>query len=91
MVALTILQRRLASSPEAIAQSLRRRRERHEKRLRELEFLQPARRGLGEGGRGAVVSVRAASTATLDPKDAESVERLIDEELALAPRNQWRR
>ena len=38
--ALTILQRRLASSPEAIYQSLRRRRERLEKRLREVELLQ---------------------------------------------------
>lgn len=38
--ALTILQRRLASSPEAIYQSLRRRRERLEKRLRELQVLQ---------------------------------------------------
>src|SRR5438093_7867865 len=38
--ALTILQRWLASSPEAIYQSLRRRRERLEKRLRELEVLQ---------------------------------------------------
>src|SRR5215210_5242953 len=38
--ALTILQRRLASSPEAIRQSLRRRRERLEGRLRELELLQ---------------------------------------------------
>src|SRR5277367_2559447 len=38
--ALTILQRRLASSPEAIYQSLRRRRERLESRLRELETLQ---------------------------------------------------
>lgn len=37
--ALTILQRRLASSPEAIYQSLRRRRERLESRLRELEVL----------------------------------------------------
>ena len=36
--ALTILQRRLASSPEAIYQSLRRRRERLEKRLREEQF-----------------------------------------------------
>ncbi len=42
--ALTILQRRLASSPEAIFQSLHRRRERLEKRLRELELQQ---RGLG--------------------------------------------
>ena len=38
--ALTILQRRLASSPEAIYQSLRRRRQRLEQRLRELEVLQ---------------------------------------------------
>jgi SNF2 family DNA or RNA helicase len=38
--ALTILQRRLASSPEAIYQSLRRRKERLESRQRELEVLQ---------------------------------------------------
>jgi len=37
--ALTILQRRLASSPEAIYQSLKRRRERLQKRLREEELL----------------------------------------------------
>ncbi len=37
--ALTILQRRLASSPESIYQSLRRRRERLEKRLREEQLL----------------------------------------------------
>lgn len=37
--ALTILQRRLASSPEAIYQSLHRRRERLEKRLHELESI----------------------------------------------------
>ncbi|MBV8358853.1 MAG: DEAD/DEAH box helicase family protein, partial [Deltaproteobacteria bacterium] len=37
--ALTILQRRLASSPEAIYQSLRRRRERLDKRLREEKLL----------------------------------------------------
>ncbi len=36
--ALTILQRRLASSPEAIYQSLKRRRERLEKRLKELQL-----------------------------------------------------
>ncbi|MGB9623959.1 MAG: helicase-related protein [Phycisphaerae bacterium] len=40
--ALTILQRRLASSPEAIYQSLRRRRERLEKRLREEQLLKRA-------------------------------------------------
>ena len=38
--ALTVLQRRLASSPEAIYQSLRRRRERLEGKLAELELLQ---------------------------------------------------
>ncbi len=38
--ALTVLQRRLASSPEAIYQSLRRRKERLERRLREVELLQ---------------------------------------------------
>ncbi|NLX96767.1 MAG: DEAD/DEAH box helicase, partial [Rhodopirellula sp.] len=37
--ALTVLQRRLASSPEAIYQSLRRRKERLEKRLREEQML----------------------------------------------------
>src|SRR5208283_3558782 len=37
--ALTILQRRLASSPEAIYQSLKRRRERLEKRVREEQLL----------------------------------------------------
>ncbi|MFS8640294.1 MAG: DUF3883 domain-containing protein [Symbiobacteriaceae bacterium] len=51
--ALTILQRRLASSPEAIYQSLRRRRERLERRLREEE----ARR------RGAEALVRLAAGA----------------------------
>jgi SNF2 family DNA or RNA helicase len=40
--ALTILQRRLASSPEAIYHSLRRRRERLEKRLREEQLLNRA-------------------------------------------------
>lgn len=42
--ALTILQRRLASSPEAIYQSLKRRKERLEKRLREFEA---ERQGVG--------------------------------------------
>lgn len=41
--ALTILQRRLASSPEAIYQSLRRRRERLEERLREEQILRRGR------------------------------------------------
>ena len=50
--ALTILQRRLASSPEAIYQSLRRRRERLEKRIREEQLLK----------RGADVRIDAGPT-----------------------------
>lgn len=66
--ALTILQRRLASSPEAIYQSLRRRRERLESRLRELELLQ----------RGAV---SAASGPGLDDEDIENLEDAPDDEV----------
>jgi SNF2 family DNA or RNA helicase len=58
--ALTILQRRLASSPEAIYQSLRRRRERLESRLRELEVLQ---RG------GQTTTILPASLPALDRDD----------------------
>ncbi len=72
--ALTTLQRRLASSPEAIAQSLRRRRERLEKRLRELELLQ----------RGAAVSALAAATPTLDREDVEDLEEAPENEVEAA-------
>jgi superfamily II DNA or RNA helicase len=51
--ALTILQRRLASSPEAIFQSLRRRRERLEKRLREDELLA---RGAAFAAKGRILT-----------------------------------
>jgi SNF2 family DNA or RNA helicase len=71
--ALTILQRRLASSPEAIYQSLRRRRERLESRLRELEVLQ---RG------GQVASILAASLPALDAEDVEDLEDAPDDEVA---------
>ena len=57
--ALTILQRRLAFSPEAIYQSLRRRRERLESRLRELELLQ----------RGAQPAQTLPGTRTIDAED----------------------
>lgn len=67
--ALTILQRRLASSPEAIYQSLRRRRERMESRLRELEVLQ----------RGAAAAIIPAYKL-LDPEDIEDLEEAPDEE-----------
>ncbi len=69
--ALTILQRRLASSPEAIHQSLRRRRERLEKRLRELELLQ----------RGALVAEMLGPTRELDADDIEDLEEAPETEL----------
>jgi hypothetical protein len=69
--ALTILQRRLASSPEAIYQSLRRRRERLEKRLRELELLQ----------RGAAVAPPALAGPMLDADDVEDLEEAPETEI----------
>lgn len=70
--ALTILQRRLASSPEAIYQSLRRRRERLESRLRELEVL---RRG------GQLGAAMAATVPVLDREDVEDLEDAPDAEV----------
>jgi SNF2 family DNA or RNA helicase len=73
--ALTILQRRLASSPEAIYQSLRRRRERLESRLRELELLQ----------RGARVGdAITAAVPQLDEEDVEDFEDAPDNEVEAA-------
>ncbi len=72
--ALTILQRRLASSPEAIFQSLRRRRERLESRLRELEVLQ----------RGAQAAAVAPVGPALDPDDIEDLEDAPDDEVQAA-------
>jgi superfamily II DNA or RNA helicase len=71
--ALTILQRRLASSPEAIYQSLRRRRERLEKRLRELELLQ----------RGAATSALTSDYPILDADDVEDLEDSPQNEIEL--------
>ena len=66
--ALTILQRRLASSPEAIYQSLKRRRERLEKRLREEKLL---KRG---------VDTRVDTTEGLAlPVDEDGVDEFYDE------------
>lgn len=67
--ALTILQRRLASSPEAIYQSLRRRRERLEKRLREVELLK----------RGAEVSLGGGPS--WDDDDFEDLDEAPEEEV----------
>jgi superfamily II DNA or RNA helicase len=72
--ALTILQRRLASSPEAIYQSLRRRHERLEKRLRELELLQ----------RGAAVPASVPAGPVLDADDVEDLEEAPEVEVEAA-------
>ncbi|MDF0675643.1 MAG: helicase-related protein [Nitrospira sp.] len=73
--ALTILQRRLASSPEAIYQSLRRRCERLESRQRELELLQ----------RGGQPAPAVPTTGpTLDADDVEDLEDAPDNEVEQA-------
>jgi len=72
--ALTILQRRLASSPDAIFHSLRRRRERLEKRRRELEILQ----------RGAAVSTPAIAGKVLEADDIEDLEEAPESEVEAA-------
>jgi superfamily II DNA or RNA helicase len=70
--ALTVLQRRLASSPEAIYQSLRRRRERLEKKLRELELVQRGSAGPPIAG------------PTLDADDIEDLEDAPENEVETA-------
>ena len=70
--ALTILQRRLASSPEAIYESLHRRRERLEDRLREYQLLE-------RGGRQ--VSVSMATGWELDQEDIEDLEDSPEDEI----------
>jgi SNF2 family DNA or RNA helicase len=72
--ALTILQRRLASSSEAIYQSLRRRRERLEKRLREMEILQ----------RGGGVPAPGIGGPILDADDVEDLEEAPENEVEIA-------
>jgi len=66
--ALTILQRRLASSPEAIYQSIQRRRERLEKRLREEKLLK----------RGAEARIDALEEITVS-MDSEETDAFYDE------------
>lgn len=69
--ALTMLQRRLASSPEAIYQSLRRRRERLEKKLREVELMQ----------RAAILAGPAQDVPELDADDIDSLDDAADDEM----------
>ncbi|MCK4415231.1 MAG: DUF3883 domain-containing protein [Candidatus Eisenbacteria sp.] len=69
--ALTILQRRLASSPEAIYQSLCRRRARLEKRQREMELLH----------RGAQAEILAPTGPILDDEDFEDLDEAPDNEV----------
>lgn len=72
--ALTILQRRLASSPEAIYQSLRRRRERLEKRIREEQLLK----------RGAEARLSTASASpVLSEEDIEDLEDAPEGEMEI--------
>ena len=73
--ALTILQRRLASSPAAIHQSLRRRRERLESRLRELQVLQ-------RGGQAALAI--AFTGPEFDPEDVEDLDEAPENEIETA-------
>ena len=73
--ALTILQRRLASSPAAIHQSLRRRRERLESRLRELQVLQ-------RGGQAAIAF--AFTGPEFDPEDVEDLDEAPENEIEAA-------
>jgi superfamily II DNA or RNA helicase len=70
--ALTILQRRLASSPEAIYQSLRRRRERLEKRQRELELMQRC------------AAAPAIAGKVLDAEDLEDLDEAPENEVETA-------
>ena len=71
--ALTVLQRRLASSPEAIHQSLTRRRDRLEGRLRELKLMQ----------RGAAPA-SLAMTLSFDGDDIEDLDDAPDDEVEAA-------
>jgi len=73
--ALTLLQRRLASSPEAIYQSLRRRLERLEDRLREEKLL---RRG------SATATTRLADSPDLSEEDIEDLDEAPEAELEQA-------
>ena len=77
--ALTILQRRLASSPEAIYRSLRRRRERLQGRLQELEGLQ--RKEETQSTAAAAGPYLGAGSLGLDREDLEDLEDAPESEV----------
>jgi superfamily II DNA or RNA helicase len=80
--ALTIVQRRLASSPEAIYQSLRRRRERLEKRLRELDALPGSFKAFWKGGEETPWKISDPYAGPLlDADDLEDLEDAPDQEV----------
>lgn len=87
--ALTVLQRRLASSPEAILRSLERRRSRLENRLKELESLsaveQEAIKLVGTmTAVGVDKQAKYDDLDELDPEEVEELEREIDNVVDLA-------
>jgi len=87
--ALTILQRRLASSPEAIYQSLKRRRERLEKRLREERLMKRGADVLLDTTEELALPVDDDIDEFFDDAPAEEVERIEEEivDRASAARN----
>src|SRR5207237_6149504 len=91
--ALTILQRRLASSPEAIYQSLRRRKERLQKRLREEQLLKRVggapldlNAGLPAYGEDDLDDLEDAPDAEVE----EAEERVVDQASAARTINELR-
>ena len=77
--ALTLLQRRLASSPEAIYQSLRRRRERLESRLRELELLRRGGQAVPRIGLSRDIELDADEFEDLEDAPADEQEQAAEE------------
>lgn len=76
--ALTVLQRRLASSPEAIYQSLRRRRERLESLLTEVQLLE-------RGGRSTLLDrLRQSKYSEEDIEDLDQLDEISAQELEAA-------
>ncbi|MFE8070146.1 helicase-related protein [Marinobacteraceae bacterium S3BR75-40.1] len=79
--ALTLLQRRLASSPEAIYQSLKRRRKRLESRLEEMKLVARGQ-AVKQGGSNGVAETLGEYQVTKKLDIPENIEELDDEELS---------